>query len=1716
MRNTHLILAGLVLALSGPLTAATIEVDTPVDTIDESDGACSLREALINSANNDQSGSRNCEAGEAATDTILFSGLPANATITLTAGVLPTISDDLEIFGPDPDNPGSLVIDAQNASRIFEVDGVQLTLRGLTLANGTTDKDDEPGGAMHISGGADVSLQDLFVIDSMTEGVDSPGGAIYAANAAQLSLSNVQMARNQARAAGGGAIFVTGTPLSVVDSVFGENLASGRGGAIHAVGDPVSITSSIFLQNSTSGDSSFGGALFMDGAGLVMTGTELISNTTSGANSHGGALYLRNATLSVSGGIFDRNSVAGFSANGGAISTIEAEVNLFGGCQLIGNATLQANGWGGAMRIGTGNLEVDDCLVSNNRTQGDNAHGGAIYVITGNATIGNSQIVGNQTQGAGAQGGGIRVLNGNLSVDNSLVQNNSTAGEGARGGGIYHRNGQSRLIGVTVIGNTTAGLDAHGAGVYLLDSDLDFQNGEIANNRIDGTAVGAGMGLFSGDFQIHGASFSANLGTGSGGAIHVADGPVRIVNSTISANQVATGTGAAVFGNRSDVELLHVTVADNINPPGNLSHLYVTGSDTDRASLTLDNSLVIGNRCGLGTLSSISVAGSLVTDASCIGQVVPAEALAIEPLAANGGFAPTHALGGGSIAIDAAGNCPVEFSVTEDQRGLPRPGVSTSQCDVGAYERQSPQEPADLQAGLLINPAAARPGQTLSVLVDITNASTRWASGVEVGLDIGNALLIQEADFSVGEIDAGFEAWTIGLLAPQQTVSLALTMELAASGSREAVVSLVGDQPDPDTGNNLVSQTVLDAQPSVNLLVNTLADNQIVDGLCSLREAMLNAENADQSGSIDCLTGGFESNTIEFHPDLIGGTIVLSGQALPEITRTLEILGPVPGDQSGLTIDGNEQSRIFVVHQAQGVLLSDLQLVNGRTAENGQPGGIVLIENNAEISLFNIELRDGQTAEGAESRGGALAAIDSELTLVQVSVIDNRSSGDGGGLFVRDSMFVIEASTVANNLSQRFGGGLLLSRSVGQVRNSTVSGNETQTGSGSGLYLGGGEVDLVQSTLAFNQGPRASTPGVFVFAPEGVPTQLNLIGALLLETNCSGSVVADAATLSTRTGCDAQVLPLEVLSVGPLSDNGGATLTHALLPGSLAIDAAGSCPSGLDQDQRGQPRPGGSTSVCDAGAYEFQGDAPAADLAVELSSQDLLTEVGRQVTIEVELAQNGPDVASDVSVTLDWPAGLEFGSALRPNGTSFDGQSGLWDIGVLDAGQSLSMTLSLTAAGAGSATVSVSASTQQNDPNSANDSAELLVQVLPEPQPIIVTTLADTVAEDGVCGLREAMLNASNNDQSGSTDCGQGSPFSDEIHFDSALAGGTLVLAGQALPSVTERLDIFGPQPDNADGLIIDAGGQSGLLHLSGPFSSSIEGLTLTGGQTDSGGSAIRAEGLSRLSLRHVRLNGNAASGIGGHGAALHLIDTTVALRDCELSDNTSTQGHGGAVFVSDVVIEFQRCLLADNQAPDGSGGAIHASGLSLVSLDTSTVSGNQASAVGGIYIDGGQFDLAFASVIDNQAGNGAADLLLANPTTQLLGQSQLVGSLIAQLASGVTSCQIDAAAEISITDSLTTDSTCPGTAVAAAQLDLQPLGDNGGMTRTHALAEGSVALDVAECPAISRLDVAIPVDQRGQPRPGSGSARCDAGAYERQGAAGDRIFGDGFEAFGR
>jgi hypothetical protein len=56
--------------------------------------------------------------------------------------------------------------------------------------------------------------------------------------------------------------------------------------------------------------------------------------------------------------------------------------------------------------------------------------------------------------------------------------------------------------------------------------------------------------------------------------------------------------------------------------------------------------------------------------------------------------------------------------------------------------------------------------------------------------------------------------------------------------------------------------------------------------------------------------------------------------------------------------------------------------------------------------------------------------------------------------------------------------------------------------------------------------------------------------------------------------------------LGPLQFNGGLTETHALLPGSTAINRIPGDACEVDTDQRGVTRPQGP--ACDVGAFELE------------------------------------------------------------------------------------------------------------------------------------------------------------------------------------------------------------------------------------------------------------------------------------------------------------------------------------------------------------------------------------------------------------------------------------------------------------------------------------------------------------------------------------------------
>jgi hypothetical protein len=221
----------------------------------------------------------------------------------------------------------------------------------------------------------------------------------------------------------------------------------------------------------------------------------------------------------------------------------------------------------------------------------------------------------------------------------------------------------------------------------------------------------------------------------------------------------------------------------------------------------------------------------------------------------------------------------------------------------------------------------------------------------------------------------------------------------------------------------------------------------------------------------------------------------------------------------------------------------------------------------------------------------------------------------GGGMRLKRTGPVAITNTTINGNSASFGGGVYADelRSGTTIVNSTISGNQSVYGAGilARVVPDSEPIRIVNSTIADNVGTD-SAGGLVVF--QGLSGYLGrvLLDHTIVASNPGGDcrviatdpslIVSDGFNLASDDSCnltDPTDLPSVAPLLSPLADNGGPTRTHALAPGSPAIDAG--APTSEPFDQRGVARPqdgdGDGVAICDIGAFELE---PAADGFVTL------------------------------------------------------------------------------------------------------------------------------------------------------------------------------------------------------------------------------------------------------------------------------------------------------------------------------------------------------------------------------------------------------------------------------------------------------------------------------------------------------------------------------------
>ena len=383
------------------------------------------------------------------------------------------------------------------------------------------------------------------------------------------------------------------------------------------------------------------------------------------------------------------------------------------------------------------------------------------------------------------------------------------------------------------------------------------------------------------------------------------------------------------------------------------------------------------------------------------------------------------------------------------------------------------------------------------------------------------------------------------------------------------------------------------------LTVTTAADS----GAGSLRAEIAAANNGD---------------TINFASSLKGQTITLTSGALA-INTGLTIQGP---GAAQLTISGGNHSEVFQVGGTQPVVLAGLTITNG-AAPVGSGGAV----SNATGSTLTISGCTISNSRAALNGGGIFNA--GTLTLSQCTIsgnsaftgggIDNSGtltatgctiSGDvaggnigGGGIYNSGTLTATGCTLSGDSATSGLGGGIDAPYGRTTLTNCTLAGDfargnaNSLLGGGGGLYVGRGVTWVTNCTVSLN---RAGLAGGGIGLAQNVELVLrNTIVAgntAGIGPDVYGSAISDHDLIGNGSGCNivngmnGNIVgsPSHIINalLGPLQNNGGPTMTMALLAGSPAIGHADNATAPAT-DQRGVTRRDLPGEFTDMGAFEL-------------------------------------------------------------------------------------------------------------------------------------------------------------------------------------------------------------------------------------------------------------------------------------------------------------------------------------------------------------------------------------------------------------------------------------------------------------------------------------------------------------------------------------------------
>ena len=573
----------------------------------------------------------------------------------------------------------------------------------------------------------------------------------------------------------------------------------------------------------------------------------------------------------------------------------------------------------------------------------------------------------------------------------------------------------------------------------------------------------------------------------------------------------------------------------------------------------------------------------------------------------------------------------------------------------------------------------------IEYVITVTNNGPDDATGVVVSDKLPNGLIFTDSVADRGSYDPETGIWTIGDLANGETLTLTIIAKINITGNITNNVSVTGGQYDPELGNNNDTVTS-EIPPSADLVV----DKEVVSvgNYTDEIEYVITVTNRGPDGATgvvvsDLLPDGliYSSSVADrgtYDPETGIWTI---GDLANGETLTLTIIAKI-------NITGNITNNVSVTGGQYDPELGN----NNDTVTSEIPPSADLVVDKEVVSVGNytdeIEYVITVTNRGPNDATGVVVSDLLPDGLVFIEANNENYNADTGVWYIGD---LANGESISIMITARI-------NVTGNVTNFVnVTGNEfdhDKTNNNDNVTVEiPKEVDLSVNKTVNNENQYNGDEIIYeiVISNNGVDNATNVI----VSDNLPNGLIyvssdASKGSYDATTG---------LWTVGDLAIGETVKLTITVL-----VNKSGNLTNNVSVNSTEH-----DLNYTDNNDSVVIDVIPVADLVVDKEANQDVIYVGDEVIFIITITNNGPNDAENVIALDKLPEGLEFVFSNASKGT-YDFETGIWDIGNLTVGETVTLIITTIAQKEGIIVNNVSVNSTTVDLNMTNNFANATVE----------------------------------------------------------------------------------------------------------------------------------------------------------------------------------------------------------------------------------------------------------------------------------------------------------------------------------------------------------------------------------------------------------------------